>query len=375
MQQGHVRQRRPGGPWTAYWRRANGKQTSKGGFPTEDAARAYLMERILEVERGTAIEPSQLTVTTYLELWLRRKRGKTPGTIRNYRGRLTHQIAPHLGDIKLQQLTTLAIDAWLTTLLESKLSTATVRQTYTVLKAALSDAVEEGLLPRNPAAARSIELPPLADPEIQFWTEAEAARFLERSADHPFATLYRFLLASQLRIGEALALTWARLDLERGDCYVRANYRYTSGQTVGGVKRPASHRRVSLDSTTRAYLRAHRDRLAFAAQRGKSSPLPWQDHDLVFPNDRGGHLVPVTVARHLDRLCREARVTRITPHGLRHTGATLLLRAGVPLHVVSRRLGHRSTDFTARVYAHVLPSQEADAARLLGDFLDQETGT
>lgn len=47
---------------------------------------------------------------------------------------------------------------------------------------------------------------------------------------------------------------------------------------------------------------------------------------------------------------------------MRHTHATLLLKAGVPLHVVSRRLGHASETFTAQVYAHVLPGQQADAA-------------
>lgn len=77
----------------------------------------------------------------------------------------------------------------------------------------------------------------------------------------------------------------------------------------------------------------------------------------------GRPLHPDGVNQRFDTLVKRANVPRITPHGLRHTHATLLLLAGEPLHVVSRRLGHANEAFTARVYEHVLPRQGERAAR------------
>ena len=78
------------------------------------------------------------------------------------------------------------------------------------------------------------------------------------------------------------------------------------------------------------------------------------------------------VSQRFNRLVRRAELLRIRYHDLRHTHATLLLLAGVPPHVVSMRLGHKSVAFTLQQYAHVLPQQQADAVerlanRLLGD--------
>jgi integrase len=66
---------------------------------------------------------------------------------------------------------------------------------------------------------------------------------------------------------------------------------------------------------------------------------------------------------------KAAGVRPITVHGLRHTSATLLLKAGVPINVVAQRLGHKQVEITLGIYAHVLPSRQQDAARKLGVLL------
>ena len=83
----------------------------------------------------------------------------------------------------------------------------------------------------------------------------------------------------------------------------------------------------------------------------------------------GSPLSKVMVSAQLDALCRESGVKRITTHGLRHTCATLLLSAGVPANVVQRRLGHKKVEMTLNLYAHVLPSMQADAASRLALLL------
>jgi integrase len=119
--------------------------------------------------------------------------------------------------------------------------------------------------------------------------------------------------------------------------------------------------RVSLDGPCVAALRAHRARQN--EERLLLGPL-WKDHDLVFPGPHGQPLHPSTMAKHLDRLCEQAGVPRLTIHQLRHTHATILMLAGVHPKVVAERLGHADISVTLRTYSHVLPEMEAQAAEV-----------
>ena len=83
----------------------------------------------------------------------------------------------------------------------------------------------------------------------------------------------------------------------------------------------------------------------------------------------GGPLSVMCINLQLDRLAKDAKVKRITAHGLRHTSATLLLEAGVSLKVVQERLGHADGAMTLRVYTHVSEGQQAKAAEQLSKKL------
>lgn len=91
---------------------------------------------------------------------------------------------------------------------------------------------------------------------------------------------------------------------------------------------------------------------------------------LVFAGPDGGPIHPEYVTRAFDRLVAKHGMPRIRFHDLRHTHAILLLRAGVPVKVVSERLGHASPGFTLNVYQHVLPGMQAEAAEVLDRLLD-----
>ncbi len=110
----------------------------------------------------------------------------------------------------------------------------------------------------------------------------------------------------------------------------------------------------------------------------------YHDHGLVFAKEYGDLTNRPDViglplqANHLGQrqfasIVKAAKVRPITFHGMRHTCATLLLQAGVPVHVVSRRLGHARVEVTLDVYAHVLPDGQAQAATALGVLLFAES--
>jgi integrase len=137
-------------------------------------------------------------------------------------------------------------------------------------------------------------------------------------------------------------------------------------------KSERSRRTIDLDDATVDALQAHRkvqvqERLAgLGAWPEGDDPAA----DLVFADEAGRPLRPERFSDRFEALVRRAGVTRIRLHDVRHTAATLLLRAGVPVHVVSQRLGHASASTTWDVYGHVLPGQQSDAAARIAAAID-----
>jgi integrase len=97
--------------------------------------------------------------------------------------------------------------------------------------------------------------------------------------------------------------------------------------------------------------------------------VPTNNDDLVFTNTRGGHLNYQNVTKRYFLPALEiAGLSRITPHGMRHSYASALLTAGVPIQEVSKLLGHSDPSVTLRIYAHVLPESEKDTAKKLDEI-------
>ena len=86
------------------------------------------------------------------------------------------------------------------------------------------------------------------------------------------------------------------------------------------------------------------------------------DGELVFPRPEGTPLHPDYFSQVFDRAASRSGLPKLSLHDLRHTHATLMLQAGIPVKVVSERLGHASPAFTMTVYQHVLPGMQAEAA-------------
>jgi integrase len=182
-------------------------------------------------------------------------------------------------------------------------------------------------------------------------------------------TLFRFLLDSLCRLGEALALTWTDLDLDAGVVIISATRTVDQAgkpHTRDGTKAGAG-RRIELTPDTIAALRRHR--LAQLEQRLRLGCL-WHDNSLVFDRGDGAHYHPDSVRTQLERACVAAGVPVVTPHGLRHTGATLAVAQGVPLHAVMRRLGHSNIGLTSSLYAHASPEADHQVAEALRRVLE-----
>jgi integrase len=258
------------------------------------------------------------------------------------------------------------VEALIVTKRQAGLAQSTVRTIYTVLRSALDIAVRDGLLARNPAAA--VRRPAVHRQDASYLSIDQAQRLLEEIRGDRLESLFRLMLATGLRRGEALALHWSDIDLERAVLRVRWTLTRTSkGLQLGEPKTEKSRRTVPLPRSTVEVLRAHRSRQS--ADQLAAAEV-WQDSDLVFTTEIGTPLEPRNVLRQFDKLARRAGLRNVHLHTLRHSTASFLLAAGTHTKVIQEHLGHSSYAITADIYSHVAPEQRREAADRLDEALE-----
>lgn len=344
-------------------------QITKSGFPTAKAAWEARQQREAELAAGVNVNPSQATLAAYMRAWLdgRHEIADSSWAIYDRDLRLRVMAYP-IGSVPLQKLTPLHISAWLGELVTAGYASKTIHGAYTVVSAALKQAVDWGMVNRNVA---SLAQPPrIESPELQTWTPEEMTQFLATSDLDDYAPLWRLALLTGLRRGELLALKWSDVDLERGTLTVQRTM--TTDRKLRPVigiqtKSRAGRRQIALPSQIVTQLRAHRDRLQFRRQAAGSL---WVEHDLVFPGPRGKHYSASWIRYHQHRLMTAAGVPAIPLHGFRHTAATFALIMGEHFRNVQAMLGHSSVAMTLDRYSHVTPQMQTEFAERIEAALE-----
>ena len=159
-----------------------------------------------------------------------------------------------------------------------------------------------------------------------------------------------------MRRGEIVGLKWSDLNIAHARLSVSRTLQNVGGRPVEfGVKTRTGRRTVELDNTTAQLLLRWRRRLAH-------DRLPADADDWMFCNTAGRLLNPESISQLFARIVRRGDLPAIRFHDLRHTHASLLVADGVPIKVVSERLGHAHPSFTMHTYQHLLPGMSAAAA-------------
>lgn len=358
------------------------RQTSKRGFKTQRDAQKSLRAILDLVDDGTYQGPFTSTVAQYLTGWVEGLRVK-PSTRANYRQSIDLHLVPikakdgrprpGIGGIKLRALTAEHLDTlyrWLET--EGRqdakpLAIKTIRHVHTAVRKALADAVDRGYVPRNVAD--------LAHPPTQkqarsrqaldgVWSAEQLRAFLAASKDHRLHAAFYLTAMTGMRRAEVLGLRWADIDLDAATVRIRWTLVQIAGEMIDqdSAKTDAGERTVALDPSTVAVLRDHRRRQL--EDRMASGPAWQSDVDRVFADPIGRPVRPDLLLRHLQRVAALAGLPKINVHGLRHTYATVALRAGVDVEVVSKRLGHSDIAITLNIYRHVRDTDDQAAAAL-----------
>lgn len=274
----------------------------------------------------------------------------SPSTLDNYRRIAKHHLFPTLGRKKLAQLTLAEVQALLRAKIEAGYSPRTVRLIRGLLVQCINQAERWGIVARN--VARLTDGPKLARSEGRTLSPLQARELLEAARGDRLEACYVVLLALGMRKGEALGIAWTDVDLDKGLLTVRQALKRVGGAIMlGEVKTAGSRRTINLPEEVVGVLRSHRARQA--AERLAAGPS-WSESGLVFTTPVGTPIDPSNFRRQFDKVCAKAGLVGWHPHELRHSAASIMLAAGVPLEVVSRVLGHASIRITADVYGHIM---------------------
>ena len=352
---------------------ATGRQRHRwyaGGATRKDAEK-LLAEMVKRHHDGDYRAPDRITLGVYLEeRWLPAMRAQLRhSTWDSYRRNVEIHVKPRIGSIVLQRLTPEDLDGFYAGLLTDGrrngggggLSPRSVRIIHGMLRKALADACRKGSLVRNVADLADPPKPSAyGNKEMRIWTAAQLRQFLEEIADHRLAPAFFLAANTGMRRGEVLGLRWGDVDLDTARISVQHSVVNVAYELVlADVKTKTSRRTIDLDARTVAVLRAWRK--AQLEERLALGRRP-DDDGIVFAALDGRPTHPDLFSQIFDRQVTKSTLPRIRLHDLRHTHASILLGAGVPVKVVSERLGHSSPAFTMTVYQHVLPGMQADAA-------------
>jgi integrase len=337
--------------YRALYRASDGSQRQKRGFTTRREARRWRAEITTRAAAGGVKPSPKESFGEFFDRWLeKRKPYLELGTWHDYEihGRL--RIKPFFAHKRPTDIGQDLVEEWLVDLSEKQLSVKTINNAFGVLITCLNHALDRGVIASNPAVR--VERLPNEHREMDYLRLDEIPRYLEACADY-YLPLAEVLIATGLRISEALALRWFDVDFDRQLILVqRSRKKGGTGSTKGDRSR-----QVNIGPRLVGILTALRARVSEAATSDSS-------HELVFRGPRGGELHRSDVSRDLHKeALRDAGLrTSLRLHDLRHTAAATWLQCNLPLIYVQRQLGHATIQTTEKQYGHLERDWLAGAA-------------
>jgi integrase len=344
--------------------------------PTEADAERLLPELVLQVQRGMYVANARTSLADYLtKTWLPAARATVkPSTFELYETIVATYIDPHIGSLRVQQVKGSHLNELYAKLAESgrkngtPLAAKTIRNVHTLLHRAFRDGMKWDMLTRNPADAA--DPPKVTRPQPRYWNAEQVAAFLAATADDRLGPLWVTIATTGCRRGEALAFRWSDLNLDTGTASISRTLSWVrKAPTFTEPKSAASVRTVPLPAQTVAVLREQHRRQA--TERLAAGEL-WHDLGLVFAQEDGRPIPPKRISYTFRRAVERAGLPYLSPHGLRHTFATVALEAGVLTKVVADVLGHSSATITADLYSHTTePSTREASDRVASAMFDR----
>lgn len=345
---------------------------------TQAGLREKEQQALAEKSRGRLTTGLKPLLKDFLIGWLEQvvKIENRPRTYERYESDIRNHIIPRLGHLRTDRLGNQDIQRWINDLSAAGLAPRSVRNAYAVLRHSWTTARLWNLATHDPFEV--IALPKAEKPNIAALSVEQARQLLAELRGHRLEALFWVALLLGLRQGELLALHWADVDFAAGVIHVR-----------GGVQRQRHREAEKGKRSERVFVptKTHRGErplplvhpldLVLLAHRARQDEErlqdDWQEHDLLFPSERG---TPMEASNLVNRVFKPALKAAGLPelpfHGLRHTTVSLLIASGVDPVTASAIAGHASAAFTQSVYGHALPEPIRAAAGRLAELFTYE---
>lgn len=345
--------------------------SSKTFDGTTAQARQELTKMLRELDTETFVKPSKRTVKDYLSSWLDQKANLEVKTKLDYALRLNKDVYPFIGGLQLSQLSPEHLRILYGKLTsERKLSPRTVRYTHTVLTQALSVAVEDGLLNRNPCDRKSVRdaLPKQVKTPPTILTPEQVVQVIDGEPDTQLQALWRLLLLSALRPQEALVLKWDDLSTDGMLSLHRTiSEKEKCKETVKDYgKTESSMRTIALDDLTVAMLQRHRAAQAASIMKAGAA---YTRNGYIFTTKTGAFMTRQLARRAWARALKRQGIPYVKLYVTRHTHISHLVEAGENIKAVAERAGHADPAMTLRVYTHTAAGSSRKLAGAAANLL------
>jgi integrase len=365
---GHVRQRSPGSFELRY--RDHGKtrtMTFRGTKREADRELRRLLS-LVDANRHPS-DPDRLTVAAWLTRWLGQVKGEAaPQTHLRYSEIIRTHITPRIGDLLLGRLHTADVQGLYSDLAQTKLSAQSRKNIALVLTNALNRAVEQRLIATSPTTPLKRRLPRVERPDMKVLDPQQSQQLLAYVRANAGGIYPAVLigLATGARRNEILALKWSRLDFDRATVLIAESLEQIGVSIRFKPPKTGKPRSVVLGAAVVEELRRVKIEQAEALL---ALGIRQASETLICCRADGSMLTPTKLTDGFRKLMPRSGLPTIRFHDLRHSHASQLLAAGVNIKIVAERLGHADPALTLRVYSHLMPAAQAEAAaRIDGIF-------
>lgn len=294
-------------------------------------------------------------------------------------------ILPALGKYKLEKITTpliqTIINSWVqktNVAVKGKRARPTgsaknVKLHLGTIRRILQHGFELGVIKDNPAKMVSVgKVKEEPSEALKYFDSGNLKKFFSYLNSLPDiygnrwdTTLYMFLIATGVRVNEALALTWDDFDFDKGSVTIRKTLT-RKVQLQEKTKSQSSMREIPLDEITLTMMLAFKNRTtALFMKKGIYNV------EVVFPSNVGGLRARSNCMTRLKKHYKNAGVPDIGFHGFRHTQSSVLLNAGADYKEIQHRLGHSSIKITLDTYSHLAPDKARETARISQESLKE----
>ncbi len=319
------------------------------------------------LQPGNMVSPA-VTFGEYKELWLSSiKSSISEVTYETYLSVNRNHLS-HFNDIPIANITGTDIMAYIQGKLDSGLSTRTVQGIYILMKACLQAAVVDNVITRNPLLGVKRPKYVRTRPFVAL-TEAQVKKLLSVIKNERHRVMVELAIVSGLRRSELLGLRWKDINFDKNTITVNQTVlKVGSLVTIKPTtKTKTSNRTLYIDKSTMAKIKSLKP---WCLKQKLIDGINHIDNDLVFPGEHGRPMYPDVFTRAVKDYGEAAGMPKgFSLHALRHTHATLLLRAGVHFKVVQSRLGHSTSKQTLDTYSHVTPDLDYGAAQTMANII------